>query len=36
MANKMVEMANSEFSVGNFHKQFADFVGIEPDTLLTK
>ena len=36
MANKMVEMANNELSVENFHKQFADFVGIEPDILLTK
>jgi glycosyltransferase involved in cell wall biosynthesis len=36
MANKMVEMANSELSVENFHKQFAEFVGIKRNTLLTK
>ena len=36
MSNKMVEMANGELSLENFHKQFAEFVGIKRNTLLTK
>ena len=36
MANKMVEIASSELSLENFCKQFADFVGIERNTLLAK
>ncbi|MEK6766549.1 MAG: hypothetical protein AABY49_10050 [Planctomycetota bacterium] len=34
MANNMVEMANSELSLENFHKQFAKFVGLDRNTIL--
>lgn len=34
MANKTIEVANSEFSLENFQKQFAEFVGLDRNTIL--